>query len=68
MSVKTINPATGEMIATYQESTASDIHAILNKMKAAQATWADFSFLERQKKMLAVVLSKRVTFHFSSPF
>ena len=47
MSLQSINPATGERIARYEEYTAEEIDAILDAVVAAQREWAAHSFEAR---------------------
>ncbi|MCX7124631.1 MAG: aldehyde dehydrogenase family protein, partial [Gammaproteobacteria bacterium] len=54
MTIKTINPATGEVIQSYPEMTVDQVDQILQKVKNAQSIWRDFSFSARAEKMHTV--------------
>lgn len=52
MTIKTINPATGEVIQSYPEMTVDQVDQILQKVKNAQSIWRDFSFSARAEKCI----------------
>jgi succinate-semialdehyde dehydrogenase/glutarate-semialdehyde dehydrogenase len=49
MSIQSINPATGEVIASYEEQSDVEIRERLQRAAAAQRTWKEISFTERAK-------------------
>lgn len=54
MSTQTINPATGEVIQSYETLSHEKINHILLQVKNAQKIWRDCSFSERKEKMQAI--------------
>src|SRR5689334_6782613 len=53
MPIQAINPATEEVIATYQESTPAEIEAVLAAADGAFGAWRNTSFAERAALMRA---------------
>jgi succinate-semialdehyde dehydrogenase/glutarate-semialdehyde dehydrogenase len=53
MTLQSINPATGEVVATYPEHGAAEIDEILGAVAAAQRDWAEWSFERRAECMRA---------------
>ena len=51
MSIQTVNPATGEVIETYPEMSASEVDAIIEKTYAAYHDGREKSFEDRAKHM-----------------
>jgi succinate-semialdehyde dehydrogenase/glutarate-semialdehyde dehydrogenase len=52
--MKSINPATGEIIATYSEHSDADIQRTLEAAAVAQRTWREIGFVERGEKLRTV--------------
>ena len=52
--IQTINPATGEVIQSYETLSSEKINQILYQVKKSQTLWRDFSFSERKEKMQLV--------------
>ena len=44
MSLQTINPATGETLATYEEMTSDEVRSIIGKVHEAYLGWRLTSF------------------------
>jgi succinate-semialdehyde dehydrogenase/glutarate-semialdehyde dehydrogenase len=61
MTIQSINPATEEVLATFEEHTKAQTDAILASVHAAFRTWRERSFLERADLMrrAAMVLRER---------
>jgi len=61
MSIQSVNPATGDVIATYRETSAQEIEQRLARAHAAFLEWRKVSYAERARPMLnaAEVLKKR---------
>lgn len=55
MSLKSINPATGELIKEYQELTESEIDSRLKLASEAYQTWRKLSYEERSVYMMKLV-------------
>ena len=51
MSIQSINPATGEVLETFQEMSTSEIARILEAADRTFHDWRDRPFGEREKKM-----------------
>jgi succinate-semialdehyde dehydrogenase/glutarate-semialdehyde dehydrogenase len=47
MSLQTINPATGETLATYEEMTSDEVRSIIDKVHEAYLDWHLTSFRSR---------------------
>lgn len=45
--IASINPATGELIRKYEETTSEQVEALIQRAAASQRKWAAFSFSER---------------------
>jgi succinate-semialdehyde dehydrogenase / glutarate-semialdehyde dehydrogenase len=56
--LQSINPATGEVFATYAENSAAEVARVAEQAAAAQRKWRDLSFSERAKPLqqAAVIL------------
>jgi succinate-semialdehyde dehydrogenase/glutarate-semialdehyde dehydrogenase len=54
MAIESINPATEEVLARYDEWTPSRVDAALARAAATQATWRETSFAERGRLLRAV--------------
>ena len=54
MQIQTINPATGEIIQSYETLSPEKINQILDQVKNAQTLWRNFSFSDRKEKMQRV--------------
>ncbi|AOU97124.1 succinate-semialdehyde dehydrogenase [Acidihalobacter yilgarnensis] len=54
MSFPSINPATGETVATYAAMTGVQVDDALNRCVEAQRTWAKMSFAARAQRMHAL--------------
>src|SRR4030042_1210826 len=52
MALQTINPATGDLVKTYDEMTKNEVGAIVEKVNDAFLSWRKTSFAERKKLML----------------
>ncbi|MDP1575013.1 MAG: NAD-dependent succinate-semialdehyde dehydrogenase [Coxiellaceae bacterium] len=52
--LKTINPVSGEHIATYDEMAIEEINPILESLDVAQRKWSQQSFSARAEKLLSV--------------
>jgi acyl-CoA reductase-like NAD-dependent aldehyde dehydrogenase len=48
-----LNPATGEVVATFPEHTADDVHAAVSRARAAAAWWRELGPDGRRKRLLA---------------
>ena len=61
MSIASINPATGETVATYPEMSPAEVDKILGAAAAAQRAWAKVSVAERAIPMrkVAALLKER---------
>jgi succinate-semialdehyde dehydrogenase / glutarate-semialdehyde dehydrogenase len=51
MPFESINPATGERVATYRSTTAAEVDTILTETRRAQREWAETPFAERARCM-----------------
>ena len=51
MSIKTINPATGKVIKTYEEMPAAEVDSIIEKAGKAFPHWRELSFRQRARLM-----------------
>ena len=49
MAITTINPATGDTLATYQETSSAKVQRILEHSRRAFLSWRECSFSERGK-------------------
>ncbi len=54
MAIETVNPATGERLATYSETAPAEVDRILGAAVEAQRAWARASFAERALPMRKV--------------
>ncbi len=54
MTLRSINPATGQTIASHPEHTPTELEALLDAAVAAQRQWAGRSFAERGRCMRSV--------------
>lgn len=54
MSIQTINPATGQIIKTYQEMSEADIQRIISDCHQSYLAWSQLDFAARGEKMLKV--------------
>jgi succinate-semialdehyde dehydrogenase/glutarate-semialdehyde dehydrogenase len=63
MSVQSVNPATGEVIEVFAETTATQLDRILDTAQAAFRAWRDVPFATRAQHMrkAAVLLRERKT-------
>ena len=52
MAIQTINPATGEVIETYDLMSLSELDSTINKTHNAYLSWKSTSFSQRSEKML----------------
>jgi len=52
MPFTSVNPATGETIASYEQMDQGQVAALLAKSAAAFATWRAFSYAERAERMV----------------
>src|SRR5881409_1080503 len=61
MSIQSVNPATGEVVETYEETSPKEIERILAGAQAAFAEWRNTPFTARARSMrnAAQVLKKR---------
>src|SRR5580692_11797878 len=61
MSVTTIDPATGQPLTTYEETTASELDALLERAQAAARGWRQSSPAQRAEglRRLATALRQR---------
>ncbi len=61
MAIETVNPATGERLATYPETAPAEVDRILGAAVEAQRAWARASFAERALPMrkVAALLRER---------
>jgi succinate-semialdehyde dehydrogenase/glutarate-semialdehyde dehydrogenase len=61
MAIESINPATGERVATFPSATPEEIDRILTEAVQAQKEWAQTSFADRAKPMrkAATLLKER---------
>jgi succinate-semialdehyde dehydrogenase/glutarate-semialdehyde dehydrogenase len=61
VSITTVNPATGESLATYEHLTRAETLAVLERVVTAQAVWAQRPVAERAELMraLAALLRER---------
>jgi succinate-semialdehyde dehydrogenase/glutarate-semialdehyde dehydrogenase len=61
MAIESLNPATGERVATFPETPKEEIPRILDAAVAAQRAWARLPFAERAKPMnrVAALLDER---------
>jgi acyl-CoA reductase-like NAD-dependent aldehyde dehydrogenase len=57
--MRSINPATGELIARYQEHDASCVDEVLNKSRAAYTTWRESSVDERAERLRCLASALR---------
>ncbi len=53
MTLESINPATGETIATYPEMPAEEVEEILDRCHAAHRTWRTTPFRDRAERLRA---------------
>jgi acyl-CoA reductase-like NAD-dependent aldehyde dehydrogenase len=62
MSVTTVNPATGAALATYEETSAGELDAVLDRADAAAAVWRDTPVGERADglRRLAATMRERI--------
>ncbi|PIZ05233.1 MAG: succinate-semialdehyde dehydrogenase [Gammaproteobacteria bacterium CG_4_10_14_0_8_um_filter_38_16] len=76
MSIETINPATGEVIAQYTVMSFEKINLLLQSMQLAQYHWQDTPFSIRAEKMLKVaslleqkkeIYAKQITMEMGKP-
>ena len=51
MAIESLDPSTGERVATYPETTPAEVDAILDAAVRAQRAWASASFAERAAPM-----------------
>jgi succinate-semialdehyde dehydrogenase/glutarate-semialdehyde dehydrogenase len=51
MTIKTINPATGELLATYEEMAPAAVNAIIGEAHAAYLDWRRVAYAERAGPM-----------------
>jgi len=51
MSIQSINPATGEVLETFQETSTSEIDGILEAAETTFREWRKRPFVERTKRM-----------------
>jgi succinate-semialdehyde dehydrogenase/glutarate-semialdehyde dehydrogenase len=51
MAIETLNPATGELVKTFPETSPAEVDRILSAAAAAQKAWARASFAERAAPM-----------------
>ncbi|MGW4244170.1 aldehyde dehydrogenase family protein [Nocardia sp. NPDC004722] len=51
-TLTSVNPATGEALATYQIDDEAAVHAAVAKARGAAATWGALSYAERKKHIL----------------
>ncbi|MDZ7690631.1 MAG: aldehyde dehydrogenase family protein [Balneolaceae bacterium] len=49
--MKSINPATGELVKEYGQMDDSEINGIIQKATAAQRGWAELSYEQRAKRL-----------------
>ena len=63
MSIQSVNPATGETLATFPETSDRDIERILANSQAAFGGWRTLPFTVRAERMRAAarVLRARTT-------
>jgi succinate-semialdehyde dehydrogenase/glutarate-semialdehyde dehydrogenase len=52
MSIQTVNPATGEVIETYQEMSSAQVDEIVSQVDDAHQVWRSTSMAERKKELL----------------
>jgi succinate-semialdehyde dehydrogenase / glutarate-semialdehyde dehydrogenase len=50
-SMKSINPATGEILGTYKEHTATEVEQIIDRVHCGWMIWRDYSFATRSAAM-----------------
>jgi succinate-semialdehyde dehydrogenase/glutarate-semialdehyde dehydrogenase len=51
MSIESVNPATGEVLETFEETGAAEIERILNRSRAAFLEWREMPFAYRAERM-----------------
>jgi succinate-semialdehyde dehydrogenase/glutarate-semialdehyde dehydrogenase len=51
MSLQSINPATGKVIATYEETSPNEVHRIIERAHAAHLKWRRVNFAQRAEHM-----------------
>src|SRR5262245_44932309 len=51
MPIESINPANGKLLRTYDEMSASDVDAILERAHRAHLDWRDSAFSDRSRLM-----------------
>src|SRR2546429_8861878 len=63
MSIQSVNPATGDVVETYEETSPKEIERILGGAQAAFAEWRNTPFTARARSMrnAAEMLKKRRT-------
>src|SRR2546429_6509471 len=63
MSIQSVNPATGDVVETYEETSPKEIERILAGAQAAFAEWRNTPFTARARSMrnAAEMLKKRRT-------
>jgi succinate-semialdehyde dehydrogenase / glutarate-semialdehyde dehydrogenase len=54
VSLQTRNPATGDVLDTYTEQTAAEVHGALDQAVAAQARWRGLGYAHRARGLMAV--------------
>jgi succinate-semialdehyde dehydrogenase/glutarate-semialdehyde dehydrogenase len=61
MSITTIDPSTGRPLATYRETTATELDGLLDQARSAAKVWCEMSLEWRADRLhqLAIVLLER---------
>ncbi|EKD93822.1 MAG: hypothetical protein ACD_28C00053G0001, partial [uncultured bacterium] len=59
MSIESLNPATGEVVARYEPLTESEIEAKLKKVQEAFLSWRELTFAERSEGLRRVARELR---------
>jgi len=54
MAIETLNPATGELLRTFPETSPAEVDRVLSAAVRAQQAWARSSFAERAAPMRRV--------------
>jgi succinate-semialdehyde dehydrogenase/glutarate-semialdehyde dehydrogenase len=57
--VQSINPANGEVLATYKEHSQEEVLALVNRAVAAQRAWRETTFAERAEVLRRAAASLR---------
>ncbi len=53
MSIESINPANGKLLRTYDEMTASEVDAIIDRAHQAHLDWRETAFPDRSRRLRA---------------